>query len=488
MSENTTRPSLKSSFLTVYPGYAQVEATFEVALNAGANKVLLDGMPTTLIQKTTKVWDVQGAYVQSNQQGAKPATLGLIEFTQPNLTADQMQRRRLNGKVIVYSGGVAKEDQSRVRGVLLQLQGNTALLAVKEGSVQEVRNVQGIIYEDGVPAGLSNTPSLAIDLTVPAAGTYILKVLYLAKGFQWEPEYMWTLDEQAGTLVLDGSVLITNGSGATFNNSGLSVASGDAGVEENDSAPAMEAARSMPRALSKSALGGHAVQEASVEELGTCKFYDVPGTFTVSEATAKATLALISGIPFTSEYRVEEPSVWFCDESQQLEQSVSRSIVVENNDRINKPLPGGAVTLLQVDKAGHPRRTGKGRLKDFAVGATQKVETGEDIDLKVTRKVTHIDEKELEKIQPKRKDDQLKRRVAYTYSIEVELFNGKDKDLTIILPEFTDKKRVKLSAKHPFTEVLADKHEAAIVVAARTTGKVNYQITVTVLEVVGSNE
>jgi hypothetical protein len=480
MSTNTTRPTPKSSFLTIYPGYAQVEAEFSVELNAGANTVLLDGMPSTLIQKTTKVWDVQGEH---------QATLGLILFSQANLTNDQMQRRRLNGNVTVYFGGGPRDQQDHVSGTLLQLQGSSALIAIEKGRVQEVRNVQGIIYEDGVPAGLSNTPSLTIDLTVPAAGTYLLKVLYLARGFKWEPEYMWTIDEQSGTLVLDGSISITNGSGATFNNSGLSVASGDAGVEENDNDSGFESGgAAAPRAFAKSALSAHAVQEASVEELGTCKFYDVPGTFKVSEASATATLALIANVPFTNEYRAEAVGQWFGAESQPLEQAVTRAIVIENNDQINTPLPGGPVTLLQIDKAAHPRRTGKGHLKDFAVGSTQKVDTGEDIDLKVTRKVTHIDEKELQKIQPKRKEDQLKRRVAYTYSIEVELFNGKDKDLTIILPEYTDKKRVAFNGPHPFTEVLAGQHEAAIAVAARTTSKVNYKITLTVVETVGNNE
>lgn len=461
-------PELKGSFLTIYPGYAQVESEYTVKLAQGENTILLDRMPNKLVQKTVKVWDLAGA--------SRP-TLGLIEYSEPNLTPDRVQRRGLNETVTVYYGGSLPHQQLPMTGILRYSQGNVAMLEVDGGKIRELRSVQGLVYESGATIGLANTPSLSITVTVPTEGEYTLKLLFLAKGFKWEPEYMWTLDEQSGTLVLDGSILITNQSGASYPNAGMSVASGDAGVEEEEDHGGFERAAAPRMFAAAASFGGAApeVQEAEVQELGQCKFYDVPGVFDISEAGAKGTLALVKGVPFKSEYRVDYAGLWFHG-MKELQQTAKRFLIVKNTtEKINRPLPGGKVTLLQVDKDGHPRRTGGGHMEDLAVGDKTEIGTGQDIDLKVTRRVVHVDPQVVQTIRAT-KTEPAKRRMTYHYEIEVELFNGKGKEVTVVLEEQTSKQLV-FGGKHPFVSGdVADQHKAAITAPANGKAKFTYRM------------
>lgn len=110
----------------------------------------LEGMPTHFQQESLYADEFAGP---------GEVTIGPINYRAANLSAGNQLAKSMNQQVTVIYGGILPEEQARIKGTLLALHGNTALLRLSDGKIQDVRNVQGFIYS-GLVAGLANTPAL----------------------------------------------------------------------------------------------------------------------------------------------------------------------------------------------------------------------------------------------------------------------------------------------------------------------------------------
>ena len=88
-----------------------------------------------------------------------------------------------------------------------------------------------------MPAGLSAEPVFSIDTDSPKGGSYRVTLTYLATGFDWQANYLATLDEGANparkTLRLTAWLTIANDNGQSFPGATLLAVAGTINVERN---------------------------------------------------------------------------------------------------------------------------------------------------------------------------------------------------------------------------------------------------------------
>ncbi|HEY9777395.1 MAG TPA: DUF4139 domain-containing protein [Planktothrix sp.] len=479
-SKTSTAPQLKSVALTVYPaGFALVQGEYALSLKQGTNHIQLEGMPAQL---------VQSSLYPDTFAGPGDVTLGPITFRTPNLNPQTLLTRALNQNVTLHYGGNLPHEQQTINGKLLFLSSGTALLLVDGDKVREVQNVKGTTYEN-VPDGVSNTPALSLTVEASEEGEYTAVLLYTTRGVSWNPEYKFVLDEANSKLTLDGWVVLGNRSGATFNQAKLSVAAGDAGGVEFGGG--LESADAPPRAAAMAAsapMGGSAKRaNAAVQELGQVKLYDVPGSVTIEEGDSqKVPFYNATEVPVELEYRFPAYAMWHRYRGE-IEQQARRLVIIENTEenKLGHALPGAAVTLMQRDNSQRLRQTGTGRLEDLPVGDEAHVDTGEDFDLHLTRKVLETTESNTEALPPANKDDKRPRRkVTYNRRCSVEIFNGKAKPVTVVVEEVTGPD-VKLSNQtHGFKQVRDSQFEGTVTIAPHSSETVTYTISETTTEYV----
>lgn len=513
MSQNNTAGQnlLRDLSVIVYPGYAIIQGAYPVQLEEGANRFQVEGLPSN--------YDPNSLYFDTFE-GEGEITLGASSYRAANLTPAACLQRSLNKEVTVVSGGPTVAEQRETTGVLVGFSGNnTALLEVK-GEVREVRNVVGYVFNE-VPEGLSNTPSLAVNVEASAKGDYVAKLLYKALGLSWAADYKWIYDEANGLITIDGSVSISNHSGATFDNASIKVVAGDAGAEPEmmlEAAPmAMAAAAGgAPRRSSRS------VRQADSESLGQVKVFTIPGRSTLDDnETQKIPFLVAAGVPVGREFRVKSSYGWHHARGSRSEATVQTVLIVNNKEekKLGKPLPAGSVSVMQRDGSGALLKSGGGYMRDAAVGEEVKLGIGSDFDLKAARVVLDLQRKEevefvpeaqpvvdpnfveegglpdddtTEAFQPTamsmsprlsaqvatppapQKPKRLK--VTLTKRCAVELFNAKPYEVEFVLEEQTAGEQLRFDGDHGFTAVEADQHEKRVTLAPGAKAKVEYTL------------
>lgn len=474
--------------VTIYPGYALVQGSYPVRLDEGANKFQVEGLPTN--------YDPNSLYFDTFR-GPGEITLGAASYRAANLSPATLLQRSVNKRVTVRYGGTTESEQHEVRGTLVGYTGNTALLKVPGQGVREIRNVVGYTFGD-VPEGLSNTPSLFVGVEASQKGDYLATLLYKANGLNWSADYKWIYDEKAGLVTIDGSVLISNSSGATFPDAQLKVVAGDAGAEPEAYADAMPmaAAASFGGGL-ESTRSSRKVRQATNESLGQVKVFTIPVRGTVEEGESqKIPFLVAAGVPVARENRVRAQYQWHHSHGAKAEAPV-HTILIFTNDADNKlgsPLPGGSVSVMQRDESGALLKSGGAYMQDVAVGEETKLQTGTDFDLKATRIVADVQRAEaIEKLpveeEPTEGDAAAKKnkkksvkKVTTTKSCAVEVFNGKPYDVTFVVEEVTSGDELRLDGKHGFTQTAAGQHEQKLTVPAGQKATLSYTLVQTHFE------
>ena len=90
---------------------------------------------------------------------------------------------------------------------------------------------------DRVPAGLSAQPVFSVDTRSDAGGTYDVTLTYLAWGFDWQANYVATMQEKGGAGEFDMGVLswltLVNDNGQSFDQARLQIIAGKLNVDSD---------------------------------------------------------------------------------------------------------------------------------------------------------------------------------------------------------------------------------------------------------------
>jgi hypothetical protein len=206
-------------------GFAMVSETRIVVLPAGPSTIRFEGVAEGMVAVTAIVTGLPGGVIEKNRNGDLLSPAALVDGSLGN--------RVTISRTNPATGQAVTEDaivRTRADGGLV-LQTSQGFEAVRCAGVPEK------LMFGRVPAGLSAEPVFSIDTNSPQGGSYRVTLTYLATGFDWQANYLATLekgtDPAKRKLRLLAWLTIANDNGQSFPGATLLAVAGTINVESN---------------------------------------------------------------------------------------------------------------------------------------------------------------------------------------------------------------------------------------------------------------
>lgn len=357
MSKSQTfSPKPDTTELTAYfGGPAVVRESRSVDLTAGKTSLILGGLPSQLIPGTHTVVSIDGA---------GKLKLHNITHRQPNLNLMAVLKASI-GKQITVAEGIFDEADEAHGELVAVLDGNRLVLKTGPGEEHTiVPFTNNVSFPEGLPEGLSSTPSVAMNVEVTADGAYVMKSLYESEGLSWSPVYEAFLDTKSGKLSRFACyVALVNGSGADFTDAGFKLI-GAYNQQSRRKGGGMRAMSAAPEMASFDAAGG-GLEAAAVasESVGEHKLYILPEPITIANGeTVNSILVFATDVPVVHEYHMQ--AGYYndgkgIDVAEMPKTPVQVTLKLQNNtdSKLGMALPPGEVRVLEADSAGQMQKT-----------------------------------------------------------------------------------------------------------------------------------
>lgn len=206
-------------------GFAMISETRTVVLPAGPSTIRFEGVAEGMVAVTAIVTGLPGGVIEKNRNSALLSPAALVDGSLGN----RVTISRTNPAT-----GLARSETAIVRtradgGLVLQT--SEGFEAVRCAGLPEK------LLFDRVPAGLSAQPVFSIDTNTPKGGSYQITLTYLAAGFDWQANYLATLEKGGAPgkqkLRLLAWLTIANDNGQSFPDATLLAVAGTINVERN---------------------------------------------------------------------------------------------------------------------------------------------------------------------------------------------------------------------------------------------------------------
>lgn len=383
-------------------GLALITETRVVDVPAGTSRISFRGVAEGIVPQTAAIEGLPGVMLERNQDYDLLSPGSLIAKS----IGKTVRLVRTNPGT-----GVTTEETAVVRsgpdGVMLDFGGR--LEALRCSGLPE-----RLVFDE-IPAGLSDRPTLSVLVKSPTAGRYKVRLTYLAVGLNWSADYVARIRPDGKTLDLTGWITLANSSATSFANAPTEVVAGTLQREDDTEPTLIEAinlaARCWPLPGGVGEIQGRialaappppppppppvmmaapAMDEIVVTasriavqtELGDYKLYTLPDPTTVAAHQTKQVLMLEqSAVPFERVYVFDvqdghqDGDVYAPKAVLRLTNTVARGL--------GKPLPGGAVSVMEPGPRDGLILTGEKRMKDIAVGLPVEIELGGAMDISV---------------------------------------------------------------------------------------------------------
>jgi hypothetical protein len=204
-------------------GFAMISETRTVVLPAGPSTIRFEGVAEGMVAVTAIVTGLPGGTIEKNRNGALLSPAALVDGSLGN----RVTISRTNPAT-----GLATSENAIVRtradgGLVLQTR--EGFEAVRCAGLPEK-----LIFERA-PAGLSAEPVFSVNTNSAKGGSYRITLTYLATGFDWQANYLATLEKGMGParqkLRLIAWLTIANDNGQTFPGATLLAVAGTINVE-----------------------------------------------------------------------------------------------------------------------------------------------------------------------------------------------------------------------------------------------------------------
>lgn len=206
-------------------GFAMITETRQVTLPPGESTIRFAGVSEGMVAVSAIVTGLPGGTVEKNRNADLLSPAALIDGTLGN----RVTITRTNPA----TGTVESESavvRTRADGGLV-LQTSLGFEAVRCSGLPE-----RLTFER-VPDGLSPAPVFSIDTADPRGGTYTVELTYLSWGFDWQANYVATLEPggrgDAVELHLLSWLTLLNDNGQSFENAELLTVAGTLNVESD---------------------------------------------------------------------------------------------------------------------------------------------------------------------------------------------------------------------------------------------------------------
>lgn len=375
-AQNATNPTqlsvtqaASSVDVTVFgDGFAQVEETRQVKLNAGRNQIQLNGVAGKYRADSLRIIDVKG----NGSFTYKSAT-----YQPANLTAERILELSVGQTVTATVGNGATA--RHVTGTLTSVRGGQAIITANDGTTYLTGTSD--ISVPKLPSGLSATASLTIEADVSAAGTYDLHFLYETEGLSWSAKHSAIYnDETRKVESFETTVNVVNQSGTSFENANLYLLSGAV----RDRGGRVAAASYARSAEMMDAPGG-----AAVESVGERKVYRIKDRVTLGDGQSRQ-IPLFTGSNIPVEHEYYLPANSYVYDQGTGAQPVSVRLRVKNCDEhgLGTPLPAGLVKVYQRNSEKKLQLTSSTNVKELARDEVFEISLGTSSDVKAERNLT----------------------------------------------------------------------------------------------------
>ena len=377
-------------------GYALITETRRISIPAGDGEIRFEGVAGGILPESAIVTGLPEGVIEKNQDAwlLSPASL-----------LDRSLGRRVHLRRTSTATGKVVEQEAVIRSG----PGGAVVLQTAEGfEALRCSGMPETLVYDRVPEGLSAKPTLSVRTRSGRAANATVTLSYLASGFDWQANYIATLDPTGERLSLFAWVTLANGDETSFRNAETQAVAGrlnreqwnqeqpraeplhlqcwpsgttsDIELEDFDAAgppppppPAYVAAPAMEMSQ-EIVVTGSRINKASLEELGDLKLYRIPERVTVASNSQKQVAMLEQdSVKVRTVYR-SRISSGAPDESPQVTQLlITRNRTAEG---LGLPLPAGRLVLFGSGRE-RPLLLGEGFVEDKAIGEDVEIEIAE---------------------------------------------------------------------------------------------------------------
>jgi hypothetical protein len=387
------RPASQGMQLEWLNGYALITETRRIEIPAGDAEIRFEGVAGGILPESAIVSGLPESVLEKNQDAW---------LLSPGSLLDRSLGRRVHIRRTSRATGEVSEHEAVIRS---GPQGAVVLQTAEGVEALRCSGVPETIVYPGVPQGLSAKPTLSVRTRSSRAATATVTLSYLASGFDWQADYVATLDSDGKTLDLFAWVTLANGDETSFANAATQTVAGRLNREDNRRAepPVREPLRLSCWPMAKTSdirfdqflpppppppppppmmemaspvsivVTGSRVMKAQQEELGDLKLYRIPEPVTVAANSQKQVAMLEkANVRVDTVYRSR-----FHLQPQRPSGAV-RVLTTRNRTRegLGLPLPAGRIVLFASGYE-RPVLIGQGHIEDSAVGEDVEVEVAE---------------------------------------------------------------------------------------------------------------
>ncbi|HEY5721260.1 MAG TPA: hypothetical protein VIT45_02970 [Allosphingosinicella sp.] len=393
-------------------GYALITETRTVSLPAGESEIRFEGVAGGILAVSAIVRGLPGGMGEKNRDA---------RLLSPGTLVDAALGRHVRVRRTNPVTGAVAESRAMIRsgpdGVLLQ--SAEGIEALRCSGLPET-----IVY-DALPEGLSDKPTLAVTASSPAPATASLTLAYLARGFDWQADYVVHVAPDGRTLDLFAWLTLANGNDESFPDAGTQAVAGKVNREDDDDEPEPVSSgiqlKCWPRQTtsdipSKSApitvIGGEqffqqgtsrtedlinelpqlraVFSQARQEELGDLKLYRLPGPVTVAAHSQKQVALLQrSKIAFERLYAAAVELGSPDEDEQPMILLRTRNVAARG---LGLPLPSGRMAVFERGLS-RPIFGGEASVDDVPIGQDLDIVYGESPNVRVSHRLVSEERK-----------------------------------------------------------------------------------------------
>ncbi|RYF90678.1 MAG: hypothetical protein EON95_16495 [Caulobacteraceae bacterium] len=372
-------------------GLALVTEWRTIEIPAGQSRITFRGVAAGIVPATAALDGLPATMVERNQDYnlMSPGSIIAAAIGEP---VKLVRTNRVTGVETVRQAVL----RSGPNGVIMEVDGGFEALGCSG-------EPERLVF-DKVPDKLSPEPTLSMTVRARAAGTYRVRLTYLAVGLNWKANYVATVRPDGRSLDLTGWITLSNDSATTFTDAPTQVVAGDVARSPKTRATVAQGQAKRPAcwptglnfAYQEIVVTGNRVQRREMDgvmamappapppppapvqdapiaeqsELGDYKLYTLPYPTTVAARQTKQLLMLdADGVAFDRVYRFTSwaGETWNPDVERR---PVALMLRMKNRKEagLGLPLPGGNAMIGQ-ETAGGRLLAGEFRFENSAVGA-----------------------------------------------------------------------------------------------------------------------
>lgn len=392
-------------------GYALVTETRTVDLPAGTSDIRFEGVADTLIPASVIISGLPRQPAEKNYDA---------RLLSPGALVDAHLGRPVHIRRTSRATGKVTETEAIIRS------GPNGIVLQTPAGVEALRctGLSETLTYDQVPDGLSDKPTLSIRASAAEPTRATIRLSYLATQFDWQANYVASIDPDGRTLDLFSWLTLANGNDSSFPSAQTQAVAGEPNREEDSGEataqtvspeislqcwpagttsdvenPPPPAPPPPPVAEMDSeniVLTGTRIPEAKLmaaspvtmiaqqEELGDLKLYRIPEPVTVAANAQKQVALLVRDrVPYDRIYSIKPNAASTTNEPQQVGILLRMKNLKPRG--LGLPLPSGTVAVFEA-AGDRPMLVGEPTIDDTAVGEDVELDVGQSSDVTYEQK------------------------------------------------------------------------------------------------------